>query len=660
MRMTTNTPGDPFFPFQSRRSVVYGTRGMVACSNPLAAQAGIAVLNAGGNAADAAVAVSAVLAVVDPPMTGIGGDSFALYFDATSGKVRGLNASGRTPAAATRDTVLLSLGLKGDGDEVPVQLPHTSPHAITVPAGAASWVDTVEQFGSRALSLGQVLAPAITLADNGFPVSKLSAHYWRVAEKDLRKTPYEGDVPPANDSLLKAGKGSELRAPEEGELMKNTDLATTLRKLAKEGKKGFYEGDIADRIVAACRAKGCLMTLGDLKRHAELPPDISEALCMPVSITAGTGSATTADSRQSERLRLWEHPPNGQGIVALLAMGILGELERTGRTAPLHSLQHNSAEYLHVVASALRIAFADAGWFVSDPANESRDSGQDGNRQSSPGSLLDPAYLATRAALFDPARAFNPARGQPSVHAPLAPVPPTLLDVDCLAPSADAHMSTSDTVYLAVADSQGNGCSFVNSMSDLFGSCVVVQGAGFALPNRGHMFRLGPAEHPNVYAGGKRAYNTIIPAIITKDSSPIPELDTVFGVMGGFMQPQGHVQVLLNMHAFGMDPQTALDAPRVCVAPNYFWSPDRQAAGGTADAKGPEPENQLFVEEGVPPSVIDRLQDYGYAITEVKSFARSLFGRGQVVRSKTDPVTKDRVYAAGSDGRGDGHAVPLY
>ena len=658
--MSTVIPGDEFFRFQSRRSVVYGTRGMVACSNPLAAQAGIAILNAGGNAADAAVAVSAVLAVVDPPMTGIGGDSFALYFDAASGKVRALNASGRTPAAASRDAVLLSLRLKGDGDEVAKQLPHNSPHTITVPAGAASWVDTVSQFGSHTLSLEQVLAPAITLADNGFPVSKLSAHYWDVAEEDLKKTPYQGDVLPANHSLLKAGNGSELRAPKEGELMKNTDLATTLRKLAKEGKKGFYEGDIAERIVTACRAKGCLMTLDDLKRHAELPPDISEALCMPVSVAARASSATPADNRNSQQLHLWEHPPNGQGIVALLAMGILGELERTGRTAPLHSLKHNSADYLHVVVSALRIAFADAGWFVSDPSYGSGDSDRDGSTQFSPDSLLDPAYLATRAALFDPAGSFNPVRGEPSVQTPLAPVPPTLLDVDCLAPSADVRLSTSDTVYLAVTDSQGNGCSFVNSMSDLFGSCVVVQGVGFALPNRGHMFRLGPAEHPNVYAGGKRPYNTIIPAIITKQSSSIPQLDTVFGVMGGFMQPQGHVQVLLNMHAFGMDPQTALDAPRVCVAPNYFWSPDRQAAGGTADAKWPEPENKLFVEEGFPQSVVDDLQDYGYFVTETKSFGRSLFGRGQVIRSTKDPVTEGRVYAAGSDGRGDGHAVPLY
>lgn len=648
---------DPFFRFQSRRSVVHSTRGIVACTSPLAGQAGLAILEAGGNAADAAVAASAVLAVVDPPMTGIGGDSFALFYDAKkTTKVLGLNASGRTPQAATREIACESIGLSvgGNGDSdndkkeneeklAAATLPHNSVHAVTVPAGAAGWVDAVEQFGSGRVTLAEVLAPAIRLAEKGFPASKLSAHYWQAAEEDLRTrsppTPALSRDKP--HGLLKPDPNSPhgVRAPREGEIMRNTDLAETLRRLATQGKAGFYEGPVADAIVAVSQAAGGLMTMEDLKRHASLPPDIQEALSMPLgSIQA----AETADEEhKAPDLRLWEHPPNGQGIVALLTVGILEELERTGKIAPLKSMEHNSASYLHAVISALRIAFADAGWFVADPDN--KDSAFD------PKSLLRPAYLTKRAALFDPKRAHS----MPPVHGDPEDVQ-VLDDIDCLVASkaTPASPTTSDTVYLAVTDEDGNGCSFVNSMSDLFGSCLVVPGCGFALPNRAHMFRLGPADHPNIYAGGKRAYNTIIPGMVTRGEG---QLDTVFGVMGGYMQPQGHVQVLLNMHAFGMDPQTALDAPRVCVAPNYFWSPDRAAA---ATAPG-EVSGQVYVEEGLSDTTVAQLRGLEYTVVVVRRFARSLFGRGQVIRATLDLVTGERVYAAGSDGRGDGHAVPL-
>ncbi|CAK7212127.1 hypothetical protein SBRCBS47491_001367 [Sporothrix bragantina] len=658
---------DPFYRFQSRRSVVHSTRGIVACTNPLAGQAGLAILNAGGNAADAAVAASAVLAVVDPSMTGIGGDTFALFFDARQeggGKVLGLNASGRSPRAATRDIVCASLGL-ADADEdkkTATTLPHDSVHAVTVPAGAAGWVDAVQQFGSGRVTLADVLAPAIHLAEKGFPSSKLSAHYWQAAEKDLRtRTPSTPSISTKtpHHTLLKPDPSNPngMRAPREGEIIKNPDFAETLRLLAAHGKAGFYRGPVAEAIVAVSQAAGGLMTMEDLAYHASLPPDIHEALSMPLgSIQAAEPGSDETPSSTAQKLRLWEHPPNGQGIVALLTVGILEELERTGKVAPLRSMEHNSAEYLHVVISALRIAFADAGWFVSDPEKKKQEGESGETKPFDPKSLLQPAYLAKRAALFDPKQAPRspPVRGNPEEF--------VLDSIDCLlASKADRvspQMTTSDTVYLAVTDEEGNGCSFVNSMSDLFGSCLVVPGCGFALANRGHMFRLGPADHPNVFAGGKRAYNTIIPAILTADDgddNKMHTLDTVFGVMGGYMQPQGHVQVLLNMHAFGMDPQTALDAPRVCVAPNYFWSPDRAAAASPQS----EVPGQVYVEEGLSDAVVNDLRSLGYTVVVVRRFARSLFGRGQVIRARHDPVTDERVYVAGSDGRGDGHAVPL-
>ncbi|ERS96030.1 gamma-glutamyltransferase [Sporothrix schenckii ATCC 58251] len=667
---------DLFFRFQSRRSVVHSTRGIVASTSPLAGQAGLAILEAGGNAADAAVAASAVLAVVDPPMTGIGGDSFSLFYDAQkTHKVLGLNASGRTPQAATRKMACESIGLplgrdrdseadqkKNDEQLAAALLPHSSVHAVTVPAGAAGWVDAVEQFGSGRVTLAEVLAPAIRLAEKGFPVSKLSAHYWKAAEEDLRTrsppTPNISKNESRPHTLLKPDSSSPhgVRAPREGEIIHNTDLAETMRRLATQGKAGFYEGPVAEAIVAVSKAAGGMMTLEDLKYHASLPPDIHEALSIPLGSIQAAASGTTDRSTDASGLRLWEHPPNGQGIVALLTIGILEELERTGKIPHLRSMQHNSAAYLHAVVSALRIAFADAGWFVADPDTKDAASTFDPTR------LLRPDYLAERADLFDPERAIP----TPPLHGEPAAVGPEVVDdIDCLVASkaTAASPTTSDTVYLAVTDEHGNGCSFVNSMSDLFGSCLVVPGCGFALPNRGHMFRLGPANHPNVYAGGKRAYNTIIPGMVTRDGDGDGEqpqqqtLDTVFGVMGGYMQPQGHVQVLLNMHAFGMDPQTALDVPRVCVAPNFFWSPDRAAAA--ASMAGGEVSGQVYAEEGLPEATIDELRRLGYTVVVVRRFARSLFGRGQVIRATHDPVTGERVYMAGSDGRGDGHAVPL-
>ena len=273
----------------------------------------------------------------------------------------------------------------------------------------------------------------------------------------------------------------------------------------------------------------------------------------------------------------------------------------------------DSGRYLHAVIEALRIAFADASWFVTDLEHSKID----------PKTLISQEYLAKRSELFDPGKAS--------------------LIVD---PGSPAH-NHSDTVYLAVTDPEGNGCSFINSVYDKFGSCIVPHGTGFALQNRGANFRLDP-EHPNVYAPRKRPYHTIIPAMITNKNDGT--LNTVYGVMGGFMQPQGHVQVLLNMLAFKFNPQAALDAPRFCIGAGM--------PGKVAD-RSKAVDRTVYLEEGIATEVAQELEKMGHKVKIVKGYDRSLFGRGQVIRVHHDEIEGQRVYSAGSDPRGDGAAMPL-
>lgn len=271
--------------------------------------------------------------------------------------------------------------------------------------------------------------------------------------------------------------------------------------------------------------------------------------------------------------------------------------------------------YLHALIQALRIAFADGSWYVTDPA-----------ATIDPKTLLSGAYLSQRAQLFDPDRSTT-------ISSPGDPL--------------GAH-KTSDTVYLCATDAQGNACSLVNSVADTFGSRIVPPGVGFALQNRGSSFHLRPADHPNLYAPGKRPYNTIIPAMTTMRATG--RLHAVFGVMGGAMQPQGHAQVLLNMCRFGMDPQRALDAPRVCIGvslPGKSTDPSKKV------------DETVYLEEGVGEDVARELEALGHEVRFVGGMQRALFGRGQVIRVHHDPVDGTRTYSAGSDMRGDGHAAPL-
>jgi gamma-glutamyltranspeptidase/glutathione hydrolase len=537
--------------FRSRRSVVYSRHGVVAASQPLAAAAGARVLADGGTAADAAVATAAMLAVVEPMSTGIGGDCFALYYDAAARRVTALNGSGRAAGGASLDE-LRALGW--------TSIPLTSAHAVTVPGTVAGWSDLLARHGQ--LPLERVLAPAIAAAEQGYPVSEWIAHGWEVTAPKLQSRP-------AGAELLLDG-----RAPRAGEIVRLPTLGATLRAIAAGGADAFYRGPLAERIAATAQAEGAHLSAADLAAHR---------------------STWDTPIRASYRgYTVWECPPNGQGLAALLAFNLAEGFDLAG-------LGLLSADRLHLMIECMRTGFADARWFVADPAVV----------PVPIAALLDPAYAARRRAdiLLE--------RARPEV-----------------APGVPAGQ---DTVYLATADAQGNACSFINSLYYGFGTGIVVPGAGIALQNRGACFTLDP-EHPNCLAPGKRPYHTIIPAMATRaepGAGDAGELYACFGVMGGYMQPQGHFQVFSRLVDDGLDPQRALDLPRFYLE------------GGTAAAR-------VLLEEGIPVEVAAELARRGHAVDFVSGFPRGAFGGGQV-------ITRDAntgVLAAGSDPRKDGAAIP--
>jgi gamma-glutamyltranspeptidase/glutathione hydrolase len=539
--------------FNSRRSPVIGKRGMVATSQPLAVAAGLEILAQGGNATDAAVATAAALNVTEPTSTGIGGDCFALYFNAADRRVSALNGSGRAPAQLTLER-LEREGIQGE-------LPPFHPYTITVPGACAGWCDLVERFGR--LDISQVLAPAIRLAEEGFPVAPITAHFWaRGVDRQLRNAP----------------GGFELtidgRAPLPGEIFRNPGLGRTLRAVAEGGKTAFYQGEIAESIAEVVNRSGGYLSAEDLATH-------NSSWQAPISTTY-------------HDLRIWECPPNGQGLTALLALNILEGFD-------LADIPPLSTRRLHLEIEALRLAFADTRWFVADP----------GFNPAPLDALLSKEYANERRQLIDPSRAtLDQQRGSPT--------------------------SSSDTVYLSVVDGNGNACSFINSNYMGFGTGIVPPGWGFTLQNRGHNFSLDP-RHPNALVSGKRPYHTIIPALATtSEPKGSEELYASFGVMGGFMQPQGHLQVVINMVADGLNPQEALDQLRFCIT-------------------GGEAAGDIALEEGIDPEVIAELGAMGHPVERVSGHGRALFGRGQIIRR--DHQTG--VLWGGSDPRADGCAMSL-
>eukprot|EP00644_Phytophthora_capsici_P010334 jgi/Phyca11/509934/fgenesh2_kg.PHYCAscaffold_51_\ len=538
---------------------------MVSCSQPLASEIGLRILKQGGNAVDAAIAIAAALNVTEPCSTGVGGDCFLLFFDAKTKQVRGLNGSGRSPAGLTSEQAL-----KDFGQDTKV-IPSGHGHAVTVPGTVAGWVDAVEAWGT--LELEKILRPAIELAREGFPVSPLTAASWERGKTQLLRGPNAAEL------LNEHGE-----APKAGEIFKNENLAGCLEEIVKKGKKSFYEdGRIAQAIVDMVKEKGGVMTLEDLKNH--------------------TSTFVTPISTTFQGVQVHEIPPNGQGITALLALNILTQLTKDGKLPP-----QGSAEFIHLQIEALRLAFADAKWFVSDMEH---------NANLPVKELLSEGYAKKRAALVNREKAaIDPKHGSP--------------ELSC------------DTVSFQVIDTQGNAVSMVNSNYEGFGTGLVPKGCGFTLQNRGCNFELHGADvgHPNALAPNKRPYHTIIPGLSTFSDSG--ELHSSFSVMGGFMQPQGHVQVLSHLLLHGRNPQEALDAPRFSI------DVDRPTRVGTIGG------SSVLVEEDLGQEVISALKEkFGHQIQEVEGFKRSTFGRGQIILR--DPKTG--VLSAGSDGRADGCAM---
>ena len=485
LTMTTpQLPGDrPAANPHATRSVVMARNGIIATSQPLATAAGLRVLQQGGNAIDAAVTAAAVLAVVEPTMNGLGGDLFAIVYDPRSGRAHGLNASGRAPAAATRDEF---------ARRKLTEIPYRGVLSVSVPGVVDGWSELLAKHGT--ITLARALEPAISYARDGFAVSEIIAAQWKQEEATLAKDPA------AAATFLPGG-----RAPEAGQIFGNPRLAASLEQIAKGGRDAFYRGSIAKAIAADMKQRNGLVSEADLAAHRS---DWVEPIA--------------ADYRGYQVLEL---PPNTQGIVALEMLNILEGLD-------LKALGHNTAAYLHHLVEAKRIAFADRGRWLADPAAVPGDVLE---------KLLSKEYAALRRREIDPQRAAPDYKALPGTNAVRHELP----------------AARGDTIYLTAADKDGNVISLIQSIFESFGSGIVAGETGITLHNRGSLFTLAPG-HPNTLAPGTRPLHTLVPAMVLRGGRPWLS----FGVMGGDMQPQGHVQVLLNLIDFGMNVQEAGEAPR--------------------------------------------------------------------------------------------------
>ncbi|MBK6711907.1 MAG: gamma-glutamyltransferase [Chloroflexi bacterium] len=528
------------FSFPSRRSNIIAANGLVATSQPLAAQAGLDILKAGGNALDAAIATVATLCVVEPSSTGIGGDAFALIWSAKERQLYGLNASGPAPQELSADLV------RGQGYD---QMPQTGALTVTVPGSLRGWQAALARFGT--MGLDTLLQRPIHYAEQGFPVSQRIARAWEASTEKLSLHPDSRRV------WLPNG-----RAPQPAARFQNPEFARTLRAIAQHGPDTYYLGDIGRQIADCVQAAGGVLTQSDLAAYQ--PEWVT-----PIQTSYGDGFA------------FHEIPPNGQGLTALLALNIVKGFD-------LPALGYGSADYYHVLMEAIKLAFADAHAYIADPRHA--DVPLEG--------LLSDVYAQKRRSLINPDRARPPLAGSPPRHG--------------------------DTVYLTVADGEGNMVSWIQSLYMGFGSGLTAGTTGVQLQNRGANFSLEPG-HPNEAAPGKRPYHTIIPGFITKNG----QAWSSFGVMGGFMQPQGHLQVGLNLVEFGMDPQTALDAPR------FNW------------LHGLE----FGLETAVPDPIRADLQRRGHQLYPGETPFH--YGGGQVIVRDLD----SGVLIGGSEPRNDGTAV---
>lgn len=539
------------------RSQVIAQHGMAATSQPLATQVALDVLKAGGSAVDAAIAANATLGLMEPTGNGVGGDLFAIVWSAAEKKLYGLNASGRSPLGLSREQLMTDLNKLGR-----TTIPSDGFLPISVPGAVDGWFELHAKFGK--LPMKDVLAPAIRYAQEGFPVTQYIAYGWGI---EVRYA--QADKLPGAFLSTYAPNG---RAPTEGEIFKNPDLAQTLSALATGGRDVFYKGVIADQIDAFMRANGGYLRKIDLEKHTSTWVD-------PVSVNY-------------RGYDVYELPPNSQGIAALQMLNILEGYD-------LKALGYNSPEALHLMIEAKKLAFEDRAKFYADP---------EFSRIPLPG-LLSKAYAAERRKLIDPKRAGRSYdAGNPAVQ-------------------------QGDTIYLTTADAAGNMVSLIQSNYRGMGSGITVPGLGFTFQDRGEMFTLR-AGHANDYAPGKRPFHTIIPAFILKDGAPWLS----FGLMGGAMQPQGHVQIVCNLIDWGMNLQEAGDAARWCHEGSSDYDNPKMTDGGHVE-----------VESGVPYETVRGLLQRRHVV----QIGNGGFGGYQAIARDQ----KNGTYLGASESRKDGQAA---
>ena len=534
---------NPNYKFSSRRSATLGLNGTVATSNPLAANAGLDILKKGGHAVDAAVCAASVLNVVEPMSTGVGGDVFALVYDSKTKSVKALNGSGKS-SIKTDINKLDEMGLNSiplDGKD--------SGMAVSVPGCVDAWDQLLDKFGT--FSLDTVLAPAVDYAQNGFGVSEITANSWKQSELKLS----------INGICEFLPSGS---APRFGQKVVLPQLCRTLKGISENGKSFFYQGIIPEKISSYVKKYSGWLCEDDFAKH-----------------TSYWVNPISSNYRQYD---VWECPPNGQGIDALIALNIIENIDFSDSSI-------EPALLLHYKIEAMKIAFQDALWYVADPEKVKIPVDE----------LLSKTYAKQR---FDEIKK----------------------DKANMEYRKGNFKQSGDTVYVSVIDGNGNACSFISSLYESFGTGLVVPDTGIVLQNRGALFSTDP-EHPNFLEPAKRPYNTIIPGMITRNRN----LVSSFGVMGGFQQPQGQLQVISNMIDFGMNPQEALDYARFRI-----------------DIE----DKTTFAEDSIDQEVISGLKSKGHSVSLISGVNRGFFGGGQII-NRTD----EGVLIGGSDPRKDGLSV---
>jgi gamma-glutamyltranspeptidase/glutathione hydrolase len=540
----------PIGQSSTTRSEVIAQHGIAATSHPLATQIALDILKQGGNAIDAAIAANAALGLMEPQSCGIGGDLFALVWDAETKRLYGLNASGRSPR---------SLSIEYFREHNIATIPPFSPLSVSVPGAVDGWYELYERFGT--LPMEEILAPAIAYAYDGFPVTEIIAYDWQQSALEVQ------DQPGFRETYMPGG-----RAPRKGEIFKNPNLAKTYQAIAQGGRDAFYKGEMARMIASFIQELGGFLSYEDLATH--------------------TSQWIEPVSSNYRGYDVWELPPNGQGIAALQILNILEGYD-------IQAMEPESVEYLHRFLEAKKLAFEDRARFYADP---------DFSALPVMG-LISKDYAAQRRSLIDPDKASSSY------------------------PAGNPALYQGDTAYLTVADEQGNMVSLIQSNFYNMGSGLCPPGLGFVLQNRGLLFDLQDGR-PNTYAPGKRPFHTIIPAFITRDGEPFIS----FGVMGGAVQPQMHVQIVVNLIDFGMNLQEAGDAPRIVHQGSSQPTGTRMTEGGT-----------VHLEAGFPAETITALKELGHNVSTDPAF----FGGYQAIMWDE----AEKVYYGASESRKDGQAA---